>query len=119
MGDFRERVRESGSALADVFRNPGLRRLQLAFIGSIIGDRAYIVAVAVYAYAQGGPAAVGVVAVIRYLAMAVSFPLASTLADRHSRKRVMLLSDLVCATFALVGAAVIATDGPPSSCTPS
>ncbi len=113
VGGFRERLRESGSALADVFRNPALRRLQLAFIGSTVGDRAFTVAIAVYAYAQGGASAVGIVAVIRYLAMAVSFPLASTLADRHSRKRVMLLSDLVCATFALVGAAVIAMDGPP------
>ncbi len=113
VGGFRERLRESGSALADVFRNPALRRLQLAFIGSTVGDRAFTVAIAVYAYAQGGASAVGIVAVIRYLAMAVSFPLASTLADRHSRRLVMLLSDLVCASFALVGAVVIAMDGPP------
>ena len=110
---FRDRLRESGSALADVFRNPGLRRLQLAFIGSIVGDRAFTVAVAVYAYAQGGPTAVGVVGVARYLSMAVAFPIASTLADRHSRKLVMALSDLVCATLALTGAVVIAVDGPP------
>ena len=113
VGGFRERLRESGSALANVFRNPALRRLQLAFVGSIVGDRAYAVAVAVYAYEQGGAAAVGIVAVIRYLSMAVSFPLASTLADRHSRRLVMLVSDLVCASFALVGAVVIAMDGPP------
>ena len=119
VGGFRERLRESGSALADVFRNPALRRLQLAFIGSTVGDRAFTVAIAVYAYAQGGASAVGIVAVIRYLTMAVSFPLASTLADRHSRRRVMLLSDLVCATFALVGAAVVAMDGPPVPSTPS
>ena len=74
VGGFRDRLRESGSALADVFRNPALRRLQLAFIGSIVGDRAFTVAVAVYAYAQGGPTAVGVVAVVRYLSMAVVVP---------------------------------------------
>ena len=34
----------------------------------------------------------GLLAVVRYLSMAVSFPLASTLADRHSRKWVMLAS---------------------------
>ena len=45
--------------------------------------------------------------------MAVAFPIASTLADRHSRKLVMALSDLVCATLALTGAVVIAVDGPP------
>ncbi len=113
MDGFRDRLRESGSALADVFRNPALRRLQLAFIGSIVGDRAFTIAVAVYAYAQGGPTAVGVVGVARYLSMAVAFPIASTLADRHSRKLVMVLSDLVCASLALTGAVVIAVDGPP------
>jgi len=109
---FLGKVLRSGQALASVFRNPDLRRLELAYVGSIVGDRAFIVAVAVYAYLEGGPAAVGIVAVIRYVAMALSFPLASTLADRHSRRRVMLFSDLVCATLAGAGALVIAMDGP-------
>jgi MFS family permease len=107
-----DKMRDSGQALVRVFRHPDLRRLQLAFIGSIIGDRAYIVAIGVYAYAKGGPTAVGIVVVIRYVAMALSFPIASMLADRHSRRRVMLISDLVCATFAATGAVVIAADGP-------
>lgn len=112
MTGFLGKVLRSGQALASVFRNPDLRRLELAYVGSIVGDRAFIVAVAVYAYLEGGPAAVGIVAVIRYVAMALSFPLASTLADRHSRRRVMLFSDLVCATLAGAGALVIAMDGP-------
>ena len=44
------KLRESGQALASVFSNPGLRRVQLAFVGSIVGDWAYAIAVAVYAY---------------------------------------------------------------------
>jgi MFS family permease len=109
---FTEKLRASADALADVVHNADLRRLQVAFVGSIIGDRAYIVAVAVYAYQQGGPVAVGIVGAVRSLAMAFSYPLAATLADRHSRRRVMLVSDLVCATLAWSGAAVIAMDGP-------
>ena len=112
MHDFGSKLRESGQALASVFSNPGLRRLQLAFVGSIVGDWAYAIAVAVYAYDQGGPAAVGLLGVARYLSMALVLPLASTLADRYPRKWVMLVSDVLRAVLVLVAAAVIAADGP-------
>jgi MFS family permease len=105
------KLRESGQALASVFSNPGLRRVQLAFVGSIVGDWAYAIAVAVYAYDQGGPTAVGVLGVVRYLSMALVLPLASTLADRYPRKWVMLVSDVLRAALVLVAAAVIAADG--------
>ena len=110
--DFGSKLRESGRALASVFSNPGLRRVQLAFVGSIVGDWAYAIAVAVYAYDQGGPAAVGLLGVARYLSMALVLPLASTLADRYPRKWVMLVSDVLRAALVLVAAAVIAVDGP-------
>ncbi len=112
MHDFGSKLRESGQALASVFSNPGLRRLQLAFVGSIVGDWAYAIAVAVYAYDQGGPAAVGLLGVARYLSMALVLPLASTLADRYPRKWVMLVSDVLRAVLVLVAAVVIAADGP-------
>ncbi len=86
--------------------------MQLAFVGSIVGDWAYAIAVAVYAYDQGGPAAVGLLGVVRYLSMALVLPLASTLADRYPRKWVMLVSDVLRAALVLVAAGVIAADGP-------
>ncbi len=106
------RLAESRTALAEVFRNPGLRRINLAFAGSVIGDWAYAVAVSVYAYNHGGATAVGVFGVVRYLSMAVASPFASVLADRHDRRRVMVIADLL--RFALVAFAglVIAADGP-------
>lgn len=113
MREFASKLRESGRALANVFSNPGLRRVQLAFVGSIVGDWAYAIAVAVYAYDQGGPAAVGLLGVVRYLSMALVLPLASTLADRYPRKWVMLVSDVIRAALVLVAAGVIAADGPP------
>ena len=112
MHDLGSKLRESVQALASVFSNPGLRRVQLAFVGSIVGDWAYAIAVAVYAYDQGGPAAVGLLGVVRYLSMALVLPLASTLADRYPRKWVMLVSDVLRAALVLVAAAVIAADGP-------
>jgi MFS family permease len=109
---FRDKLRESRTSLANVFRNPGLRRVQLAWAGSIVGDWAYNMAVAVYAYHQGGATAVGVLAVVRYLAMAAVGPFSSTLADRMPRKRVMIGSDVTRAVLVLVAAAVIQADGP-------
>lgn len=107
-----DRVGESGRSLARVFRNPNLRRLELAFGGSVVGDWAYAVGVAVYAYGEGGPAAVGILGVVRYVSMALVGPFASTLADRLPRKRVMISADLVRAALVAGAAVVIAVDGP-------
>ena len=112
MSGFRDKLRESWVSLSSVFRNPGLRRLQLAFAGSIIGDWAYAVGVAVYAYDQGGPTAVGVLAVARYLSMAIIGPFTATLADKFPRKWVMIGSDLTRFALVLAAAGVIAADGP-------
>ena len=106
------RIVESGQAVGAVFRNRDLRRLELAAAGSIIGNWAYFVALAVYAYGQGGAAAVGLVSVIRMIPAALLAPLTSTLADRFDRKHVMIGADLVRAALMLVAAATIASDGP-------
>jgi MFS family permease len=107
---LREKLAEAGRSLHEVFRNPGLRRIQLAFAGSIVGDWAYGVGVAVYAYDQGGPTAVGLLAVVRYVLMAVIGPFASVLGDRYPRKLVMVGSDSVRAVLVVVAALLIAGD---------
>jgi MFS family permease len=107
-----DQLRESLRALADVFRNPGLRRLELAWVGSVTGEWAYVVALAVYAYEAGGATAVGLVALLRFLPSAAVAPFAAVLADRYSRQRVMLTADAIRAV-ALAGAAAVAlADGP-------
>jgi MFS family permease len=112
MSDIGGQVRESADSVREVFRNPGLARINVALGGSVMGDWAYGVAVSVYAYLEGGATAVGVLGVVRYVSMAVVMPFAATLADRMDRKRVMVVADLV--RFALVAlvAVVVATDGP-------
>jgi len=107
---LREKLADAGRSLEEVFRNPGLRRIQLAFAGSIVGDWAYAVAVAVYAYGQGGPTAVGLLGVVRYVSMAVIGPFASVLGDRYPRKLVMAASDSVRAVLVIVAALLIAGD---------
>ena len=107
VGKLRNQFAESSSALKGVFANPNLRRVQLAYGGSSIGNFAYGVAIAVYAYQQGGATAVGVVTAVRQVIAAGIAPFGASLADRYPRERVMLASDLgrlvsVGATAALV-----------------
>jgi predicted MFS family arabinose efflux permease len=88
-------LREVRTSLRAVFRNPALRRMQVALAGSMIGDWAYSVAVAVWAYGVGGTGAVGVWAAIKFVLMAFAAPVGSYLADRLPRKHVLIGSDLV------------------------
>lgn len=105
---LRQKFLDATRSLRAVFRNPGLRRIELAFAGSIVGDWAYAVGVAVYAYERGGPTAVGVLGVVRYVSMALISPFASMLGDRYPRRLVMVGSDLTRAALVLSAALLIA-----------
>ena len=65
------------ASISSVFRNPGLRRVELALTGSMIGDWAFATAVTVWAYSVGGVTAVGVWTAIRLTLMAATAPFAS------------------------------------------
>lgn len=93
MAIFRGVTQTLGSFGA-VFSNPGLRRLQLAGVGSTLGMWAYGVGIAVYAYHAGGARAVGILFAARWGAGAIAAPWLSVLADRGSRRQVMLAADL-------------------------
>jgi MFS family permease len=110
---LRRRLRESFRAFAAVFHNEDLRRLELAWSGSIIGQWGYEVALAVFAYRAGGATAVGLVALVRLLPAAVIAPFAALLGDRFHRKRIMVAADLarVCA---MAGAAAAVFAGAPA-----
>src|SRR5712692_9042438 len=114
MSWLRGRLHEPLLALQQVFRNPNLRRIQLAWAGSITGQYAFSVALAVYAYRHGGAAAVGVVIVVRMAPAAIISPFAAIVADRGRRERVMLAADLIRAA-ALGGAALIVFAGGPAA----
>jgi MFS family permease len=101
---LRARLGEAARAFRGVFVNPDLRRLQLAWAGSQTGDWAAIIGAAVFAYEAGGAAAVGVLGLVRVLPAAVAAPFTAVLGDRFSRKRVMVMSDLL-RSAALAGAA--------------
>jgi MFS family permease len=104
-GGARNRLFESLRAFRAVFANRQLRRIELALVGSVTGEWAYAMALAVYAFGRGGVAAVGLVGLIRFLPSALVAPFAAVLGDRLPRGRVMVASDLLRAA-AMIGAAV-------------
>jgi MFS family permease len=89
---FRRQFRESAGAFLTVVRNANLRRLELGWAASVLCANAYTVALAVYAYNAGGPAAVGLIFLLRMLPAAFVSPFAGLLADRYPRERVLLAS---------------------------
>lgn len=101
---------ETWTSLATVFRNPGLRNINLAFAGSAIGDWAYATAILVWAYGQGGLTLVGIWGTVRLILMAVVTPFASTLVDRLPRKMVMIATDLSRGALVLLVAFLIFID---------
>jgi MFS family permease len=87
-------LKRSLRAFRGVFKNPNLRRLQFAWIGSVAGQYSYSIALAVFAYRHGGATAVGAIALIRSLPAALLGPFVAGLGDRFARERVMLGADL-------------------------
>jgi MFS family permease len=98
--------------MADVFKNRALRRLQLAWAGSIIGSWANSVALVVYAYDHGGASAVGLMGLIRWLTAAIASPVTAVLGDRYPRVPVMVGADLLRAAGVAGIAVSIALHGP-------
>ncbi len=112
LGSFRERLGESLDAFKAVFTNPGLLRVELAWGFAITAYWAFIIALAVYAYDEGGAAAVGLVGLVRVLPAFVAAPFAGVLGDRYPRERVMFLLSVARAAFMAATAAVLFVGGP-------
>jgi MFS family permease len=113
IGRLRQSLGDSVRSFRDVLRNRDLRRLELAWVGSITGEWAYGVALAVFAYQDGGAAAVGIVYAAVRIPSALAAPFLAMLGDRFPRHRVLLAADLSRA-LAMSGAAAVALAGGPS-----
>jgi MFS family permease len=92
-------------SLRRVMANQPLRRVQLAFFGSLLGDWAYGTALTVFAYRAGGATAVGAFTAARFVAMAVASPFGAAIADRVPRRTFMMTLDLIRAVL-VTGAAL-------------
>ena len=105
------RAGERLSTLADVFRNPQLRRLELSWAGYYLGEWTHFVALSVYAFAVGGAAALGALGLVRMIPAAIALPLGGLLADRYPRQRVLLGIYLIRALLMVAMTAALAADG--------
>ena len=101
------------SALADVFRSPELRWLQLAWGGFYVSEWASFIGLSIYAYNEGGASLVGVLGLIRMLPASVGVLAGTLLADRTQRERVLLGVHLTRAATLGAAAIALAMDGPP------
>ena len=96
-------------AFGRVFGNPRVRNVQLAGAGSTLGTYAYAVALPVYAYHAGGARTVGFLFFARFILAALAAPWLGLLADRGSRRQLMLTADVTrIAIFAAMTVIAIA-----------
>jgi MFS family permease len=105
-------VADALRALGATFANPNLRRLLLAWCAASFSLWAFAIALGVYAFNVGGATAVGVAALIRLLPGALASPAAGLLGDRHSRRTVLLLSQVAGAAVLGVALAAVAVGAP-------
>ena len=100
------------SLLRTLLRNRDLTRISLAWAASSLGNWAFSILLALYAYRQGGTDAVALTLVVRMLPSGVAAPYTAMLADRHSRRAVLVWSATLRAVV-LLGAAAAAAAGAP------
>jgi MFS family permease len=112
VGVASERLRESFTTLGVNFANPGLRRVQLAWMSTMVGQWAYYIALAVYAYDVGGAPAVGLIGLIRTIPAAIAAPFIGLLSDRYARERVMFVAQVGRLLTLVVSAAALAWEAP-------
>jgi MFS family permease len=94
------------SAVAVVFHNPEMRRLQLAWGAESLAIWSFAIALGVYAFDAAGATGVGIAALVRLLPGAFAAPFGGLIGDRSSRRTVLMVSAL--AASALLGAAAVA-----------
>lgn len=105
------RLRQLVRALGIASRNENVRRVELAWGAAIAAEWAHFVALGVFAYQEGGTAAVGIAGLVRLLPAAVLAPFAASLGDRFRRERFLLLLTLLGAgALAASAAAALARD---------
>ncbi len=111
-GALKDRFGDAARSFSRVFKNPNIRRLEGAWAVSIITYWAYGIALAVFAYEEGGAAAVGLVGLVRFIPSAIASPFAAMLADRYRRQIVIVVAELLRASLVALTVVVVVLDGP-------
>lgn len=85
---------------------PAIARMEAMWAATCIGTWAFNILLSIYAFGEGGAAAVGLAVLVSTLPAAIAAPYTALLVDRHSRSRVLLAS--LCARVLLAAAAGLA-----------
>src|SRR5207249_1567124 len=102
--------RQLVSALGASLRNDNVRRVELAWGAAIAAEWAHFVALGVFAYEQGGTAAVGIVGLVRLLPAAAVAPFAASFGDRFRRERFLFTLTLLGAGALTASSAAASAD---------
>src|SRR3954470_9460942 len=100
------------AALRSALANRDLARLLGSFAASALGTWAFMIVLSLYAYAQGGASAVGLAVLVRLAPWILAAPYASVLADRHSRRFVLMVGGVLRALLAAAAALAVSADAP-------
>jgi MFS family permease len=104
----RQRVATSWAAVAAIFANPSLRRLELGLIAATVSASGTSVVFVLLAYRAGGAGAVAALIIATMWTAAIASPIASIPADRLPRQRVIVGADAarILVMLTTAGAAV-------------
>ena len=95
-------------AWSSVTGNRNLRLAQLSSLSAWTGEFLFLTAMTVYAFDQNGAAGVGLVGFLRVLPATVALPWLGALADRVSRRRLLVVACALRAVTAAGAAAAVA-----------
>jgi MFS family permease len=105
-------LKASRRAVADVFANLAILRIELAWLAVTLAEYGLVVSLNVFVFRRGGAGAVGVLGVLLFVPPAVASPIWAALADRYGRKPVMTSALTARTILALALAAVMIADQP-------
>ena len=111
-GRLRSRLKVAAAAFASNAANGNLRRAQLSFFGAWTAEWAFTVGLGIIAYRDGGATAVGLIGLVRMVPAAVVVLVATPLADRGRRERILVLVSSLRAVATGAAGIIIALNGP-------
>src|SRR5918995_4808825 len=112
LSEIRHDLVVSARALVASFRNPDLARAQLALVAFSICEWASFIALMVFAFEQGGAAAIGIISLVQLIPAAVIAPLGPVLGDRFPRERGFMLAEASMSAACVLAAVAALLEAP-------